>query len=173
MFLTTHAAIGLIAAQKLKNPGIAFLIGLALHYIADIIPHGDEEIAERGRDIGNRDMKVILWTLIDAGFVLLLIYAFIIDIFPGDRTVLAMGVLGGILPDVLTNIYVEINKRIEIKKLKNYFLLRPIQSVLKFHLLIHNWFHQLLHKQVKLKHGLVTQFIILLIIIGLEFKFFF
>ncbi len=54
MFLTGHSAIGLIAASWTANPALAFLIGFLSHYVADAVPHGDEDLGvwtERGNAI--------------------------------------------------------------------------------------------------------------------------
>ncbi len=54
MFLVGHAAIGMTLAAGTDNPVLAFVIGWASHYVADFIPHGDEEAGEwvkRGHEI--------------------------------------------------------------------------------------------------------------------------
>lgn len=175
MFLTTHAAAGLLASQKLSTPLIAFLVGLGLHFLMDIIPHGDEEFAERGRDIHHRDNKVLYWSLIDMAVVF--IFAFLIALrkIPGDPATMAMGVLGSILPDFFTNLDNQIEKLISDRrksfftKARDWLLLRPL---LKRHYKLHSFFHNLINKKISLRYGLLTQVAILMACIVLEIVFF-
>lgn len=175
MFLTTHAAAGLLASQKLDAPLIAFMVGLGLHFLMDIIPHGDEEFAERGRDVHKRDKHVLYWTLIDIGFVFILAFLIAKQYIPGDPSVLALGILGSILPDLFTNMHDQLEKYIGNKrknfftKIRDWLLLRPL---LKRHFKIHTWFHDITKKRVALKYGLVTQLVILTACIILEIVFF-
>ena len=175
MFLTTHAATGLLASQHLSSPMIAFIVGLGIHFIMDIIPHGDEEFAERGRDVHKRDQGVMYWALIDIGFVFILAFMIAKNYIPGDPSVLALGVLGAILPDFFTNLHDQMEKLISRKRqnlatrIRDWILFRPF---LKRHLKIHDWFHNITKKKVTLKYGLATQALILLICIVLELVFF-
>lgn len=176
MFLTTHAAAGLLVSQKLSSPMIAFLLGLAIHFIMDIIPHGDEKFAERGRDLHNRDKSVLYWSIVDIGFVFILAFAIAKEYLPGDPSVMALGILGSILPDFFTNVHDQLEKLISNKrknlatKVRDWILLRPL---LKRHYIIHSWFHTIINKKVTLRYGLLTQLAILVACIILEFVFFF
>ena len=47
MFLTVHSAVGLVIPHYVKNPFLAFFAGFILHYVFDIIPHGDTKIPKK------------------------------------------------------------------------------------------------------------------------------
>jgi hypothetical protein len=45
MFITTHAVLGALIAQQVPgNAFAAFVLGMASHFISDIMPHGDTNL---------------------------------------------------------------------------------------------------------------------------------
>lgn len=44
MYLTIHAALGGAIGQFINEPWLAFVVGFISHFLADAIPHGDEDI---------------------------------------------------------------------------------------------------------------------------------
>ena len=44
MYITVHAAAGAAAGMFISEPWVAFVVGIATHFVLDAIPHGDEGI---------------------------------------------------------------------------------------------------------------------------------
>jgi hypothetical protein len=57
MFITVHAAVAIAATQTMGSPALAGLIGLASHFVLDIIPHGDDVVYDRCQDNGWSRLK--------------------------------------------------------------------------------------------------------------------
>ncbi|MCK9360862.1 hypothetical protein M0Q28_01385 [Patescibacteria group bacterium] len=105
MFLTTHAAIGALIAQQIPGQHlVAFTLGVASHFLSDIIPHGD---TKQYKDYvsGRGVKKALAYVIIDAAVA---IY-FILFLFNADlatnRLTVSLGIAGGILPDLLVAVY--------------------------------------------------------------------
>jgi hypothetical protein len=101
MFLTVHSAIGVAATEAfgVSNPAAAFVLGWALHYIGDAIPHGDERI---GDWVLNSDRQVRRAVPFFAGDFMVMTAAFLAySSTTGFHWHLVAAVAGSILPDVL------------------------------------------------------------------------
>jgi len=106
MFLTVHATAGIIIGQHTNNIGLAFLGGVILHFLLDIIPHGDEIIASSSKKPTETDArrmaKIGLIDLLIMTSLLFILYQNkIIDLSP---SVIA-GVVGSIIPDFVIGFY--------------------------------------------------------------------
>ena len=105
MFITTHAVLGALIAQHLPgNPFAALVLGMASHFISDIIPHGDTNLYKNY--ISGRKVKTsIAYVTID-GICTTLFVLFIFNLGLGDaKLAITMGIIGGVLPDLLVGIY--------------------------------------------------------------------
>lgn len=105
MFITTHAALGaLIAEQFPSHPILAFFLGVASHFLSDIIPHGDSNLY-KGFVSGSKVKRAIAYVMIDGViaifFVLFLFNSSLFD----HRLAISMGIAGGVLPDLLVGMY--------------------------------------------------------------------
>jgi hypothetical protein len=105
MFLTTHAALGALIAQQIPGqPMLAFALGIASHFLSDIIPHGDTK-QYKNYVSGRGVKKALAYVFIDAAVA---IY-FILFLFNSDiatnRLTVSLGIAGGILPDLLVAVY--------------------------------------------------------------------
>lgn len=105
MFLTTHAAIGALIAQQIPGQHfLAFTLGIASHFLSDIIPHGD---TKQYKDYvsGRGVKKAVAYVMIDAAIAIyFILFLFNADI-PTNRLTVSMGIAGGILPDLLVAVY--------------------------------------------------------------------
>ncbi|HEU0051252.1 MAG TPA: hypothetical protein VFQ60_04335 [Patescibacteria group bacterium] len=105
MFVTTHAAIGaLVAEQFPDHPFLAFALGIASHFLSDMIPHGDGNLY-KGYVAGSKVKRAIAYVVIDSVIaILLVLFLFNTKVFE-NRLGISMGIAGGVLPDLLVAIY--------------------------------------------------------------------
>lgn len=60
MFIAVHAAAAIAATQNLGSPALAGLLGLASHFILDMVPHGDDYLWDSCRARGWSTRKFLL-----------------------------------------------------------------------------------------------------------------
>ena len=98
MFLAVHASVGAIAGNAVKDPIVAFIIGFISHFFTDMVPHGDENMYE-GYKNGNKVVRAVMYVAADAVLTVVLVALFFIkeDFFHPMNV--AMGIVGGLLPD--------------------------------------------------------------------------
>ncbi len=148
MFLTVHGAIGIIIGQRISNPWLAFIAGFILHYIFDIIPHGDTKVPKQYYNIVYASL---------AGIIDLIIFAIFLIFISSKVEILKLNIIlaiiGSLLPDILQAFY---------------FISR--QKLFKSFQNVHDYFHGLISNRFEFNFftGLFLQiifFIILIIII--------
>ena len=145
MFLTAHSAIGVAIATKATNPWLAFSLAFIAHYILDAIPHGDEALFDNMKTKKDKYTKLSIMLIID--FVIIAIYLLLIMTkISLDPVIIFAAVLGSILPDILWGLY-------DVKPIK---ILKPF---IKLHSACHNVFH----KKLSLKTGLLIQLLIVIL----------
>jgi hypothetical protein len=142
---------------------LAFILGFVLHFILDIIPHGDEKLGKKffGIELGkfrqHDDFKPLaLYGSLDACFLAIFL-AFMFKNFAFTRADnVIWAILGGIIPDILVALY----KLYNVKPLKWFYDL-------------HNANHWILLKHIKkdlpVKYGIVWQALIFIFMIWLLF----
>lgn len=114
MILTPHAIVGATLANIFPSePALGFGLAFASHYVLDMIPHTDYDIS----NFINTDTKTIKSIFKSAGaslHLLFIIIDFVVAIFlcvllfvRDDKSLLltAIGVVGGLLPDLFQFIY--------------------------------------------------------------------
>jgi len=154
MFITVHAATGALIGTEITNPAVSFLVNFALHFLMDIIPHGDRELGKRffgllNKKIGEEEKirSMAAYAMLDAiVLIFFLLYAFKNLYFIKDDGVI-WGIIGGIVPDLLVALYMLTKSR----ALKWFF---------NFHRFMHHLFVDRLKNDIPLKIGLVMQMII-------------
>lgn len=143
MILLSHSIIGVAAASVFpSNPMLAFSVALASHYIMDAIPHWDYKLLSSKEDsktplnndivIGENFIFDLRNVFIDA--LLGVIISFLLFYFFGfghSVLILIVGIIGGIIPDILQFVYFKIRKE-------------PFKSLYIFHNFIHSC-----HKELK------------------------
>lgn len=154
MFITIHAATGALVGTQIANPILSFLINFALHFVMDIIPHGDKELGKRFFGLLNKKLNeeekiksLAVYGLIDyIVLVFFLLFMFKNFTFAKDDGVI-WGIVGGIIPDLLVASYVLTKS----KKIKWFFD-------------FHKWNHHLLIGRMKndipLKAGIAMQILL-------------
>lgn len=151
MFITTHAVVGaLIGGQLPQAPVLVFFLSLLSHFLADIIPHGDSKLY-KGYVAGTKTKRAVAYVTLDALVTLLGVLALFNTRFIDHRLAISLGILGGVLPDLLVAIY-------------EVFRIKELQWFHKLHFFFHNLI--ITRKgDMPLTLGIAMQVSILLIII--------
>jgi hypothetical protein len=150
MTLTAHAAMGAVIGEAVGNPLLGFIIAIAVHFLVDIIPHGDNFISNNFRVLKRRRKLAVAYVSLDA-IAAILFVLFIVNV----RDValirpISMGIVGSILPDLLVGLY-------DITKSKY------LRWIYKLHFV----FHDILinrYGDVPLRYSLAAQMILVLIL---------
>ena len=150
MLLTVHAATGVLIGQKVKYWWLAFIIAFIVHFIMDIIPHGDHKMIENYRTKKSRQIieSIVIDSIICFGFSLfwLIKSAYSAQTF----IIMAAAIFGSVLPDMLVGIH-------ELKP-----------KLLKYFNKVHFFFHDLIPtKKIGLISGLVIQVGVLVFLLTL------
>lgn len=151
MFLTVHAAAGILIGSKIANPPLAFLLGIISHYFMDIIPHGDEHLSEL-TDHEKQIKKLFLITSVDSLGVLTVFY-FLTNYGPLYSLSLITALIGSLLPDFLWG-------------LDEVFNLKFLKPLIK----LQNRLHHLIKTEVSFKIGMLIQIITLALFIFINLK---
>lgn len=149
MFLTTHAAAGILIADKVHNPVAVFGLAFASHFVLDFIPHGDETLYhDEEWKSGRRYRRAVLINLLDvAGLVAMVLWSLNQPDLPSSRLLL-IGILGSVLPDFLSHLFPVLHER-----LSWLFLVRWLYSLTKptgvrYLVRAQNWLHTVLHHDI-------------------------
>lgn len=176
MYLTPHAAVGILISQQVDKPLWAFLLAFLSHFIIDFIPHGDEPVGEW---INSKFRRVVLIGAFDLTLVFTLTVTLLtVETNPTKNALYLAGIFGAILPDFLSMVFPKMHE-----KLNWFFLVRWVHSVLHTSRVTHmvsgvNWMHIKLHKfllnryQVKLsfERGIIFQMTFLVLVLLLVFQ---
>lgn len=149
MFLTTHAAAGVLISHYVKNPYAIFGLSFASHFVLDFIPHGDEDLYhDEEWQVLKKFRQPILINLLDL-IGLLGVILFAIN-HPGDTTsrLMMIGIVGSILPDFLSFLFPVLHQ-----KLSWLFLVRWLYSLtkptgLRYVVRGQDWIHNALHHEI-------------------------
>ncbi|MFH1253401.1 MAG: hypothetical protein V1664_03670 [Candidatus Uhrbacteria bacterium] len=150
MTLTAHAAMGAVIGEAIGNPILGFIVAITIHFLVDIIPHGDNFISNNFRVLKRHRKQAVAYVTIDAICAILFIL-FIVNI--RDVTLIkpiSAAIIGSLLPDLLVGLY-------EITKSK----------YLHWTFKLHFFFHDLIIKKrgdVPLRYALIAQIILVLLL---------
>lgn len=100
MYSPIHAATGLLIAQITPNPAVAFLAGMASHYVLDAIPHGDTGFGSWLTG-GHAKRRILTIETVDLGMAAIVVLALVATHPTQWWLKLVAGALGGITPDLL------------------------------------------------------------------------
>lgn len=142
MFLTVHATLGAAIGYYSGNIWLGFIGGFISHLLLDIIPHGDEILAEGKPFFTSKDIKKIIKVASLDGFIMTIWFLFLYwqNLLPLTLPILA-GIFGSILPDGLGGIY-----------------LLTDNSLLKKITFVHWNLHHLIKIRLSLFFGFIVQF---------------
>jgi hypothetical protein len=176
MFLTTHAAVGIVISQHIDKPLNIFLLALLSHFILDFIPHGDERLYhDEEWKIKKKYGRVTIISLIDAVLVSLMIIALYTTNDLPRMALISAGIVGSIFPDVVNHVL-----PIFHEKFNWLFVVRWLHTLLKKiqlgrFLTVHNKLHEFLHNLMKYrmppKVGLSVQGVVFIVSLIFAFGF--
>ncbi len=152
MFITTHAALGALIAQQIPtHPVAAFFLGMASHFLSDIIPHGDTNLYKSyvsGKHVKRSIAYVVIDSIITIFFVLSLF-----NVGLGDaKFSVTMGIIGGVLPDFLVAVY-------------EVFRIRGLKWFHRLHFFFHNMISE--KKDMTFASGFAMQVVFLVALISI------
>lgn len=150
MTLTTHATLGAVIGHAVGNPILAFVFGFISHLLIDMIPHGDTVLADNYKVHKKDRKKALAYVMVDAIVAIFFILLLTNTKSLGDMGPFTWGIIGGVLPDLLTGIY-EITKTKWLKKFNE----------------IHFLFHDCIVKrkgEVPLKYALLAQMVFVVLL---------
>jgi hypothetical protein len=128
MFLTVHSAVGVALSRGLSlNPFASFVVGLAAHYAADAVPHGDDALGAEADKLNHRQMVLRYFIAAAIDGAVLLAFLTYVWIRRGITWPEIAAVAGSCLPDVLYGLH----------KAFGWRLLKPHAD---FHHRVHNYF---------------------------------
>ncbi|MFA6307719.1 MAG: hypothetical protein WCS88_04680 [Patescibacteria group bacterium] len=152
MFITPHTSAALWISTRITDPVLAFVLGVISHLILDIIPHGDEKMADH---IVGKKAKFIYFikvATVDMILAVLLLYFFLAHGPVVNPYVLASAVFGAWLPDFT---WIAIEK----------FKLSKFYWYVTYHSKIHNYFDW----QYSIVYGVPFQIVVTLSILKISF----
>ncbi|MFA6017702.1 MAG: hypothetical protein WCT28_02100 [Patescibacteria group bacterium] len=151
MTLTTHAAIGAAIGSAVGNPILGFVLGATSHFLVDIIPHGDNQLADLFRIHKKRRKLAVAYVTIDGVLAMYMIMAVFLARTNGTHVAFAAAVVGSVLPDLL----VGMSEIFGGKLLKQFY---------KFHF----FFHDLLSRRrgdIALRYAILGQAVFIAIML--------
>lgn len=158
MILATHAFVGAAIAQAIPQyPAIGFLAAFASHFVLDTIPHWEYSIEiESYTGINSKKILIqriardILKVLCDAQIGVLAVLLILWNGTAESLLPLALGMFGGILPDILHAITLIISWK-------------PLNALQQFHKKIHT---KIIWKD-RFYAGTITQVSVSIVVIAL------
>ena len=142
--------MGVLIGQNVPTPGLAFCLGVASHFMLDLIPHGDSQLYKNYKD-GQAVKKSVIYAATDS-FVAIFLLIYLLESAPyASRGTMIAGVIGGIVPDFL----VALGEGIKI---------RPLLWFQRLHIRIHDAIASRVGN-LSLRAGIFMQLILLAVMI--------
>lgn len=128
--IAPHFFAGAAIATLTSNPFVAFLMGFVLHFLLDALPHTDPGLF-------NTKKKWPVWLYVYVAIELsLTILVFVLLFYKrSDFTIISLGALGNIFPDILENMPIDGFKKLPIIKQLSWF-----HNAIHFSLQKKDWF---------------------------------
>jgi len=168
MYLTTHAAVGVLISQSVERPLWVFLFSFLSHFVLDFIPHGDEDV---GTWIQKRPRNAFVVGLLDLGLLTMFLSILYATKDLPQMALISAGVIGAVLPDFLTNIFPLLHERMSWMAVVRLVYHTQRRLGLRTIWRGHDWFHRLSHtashRRITIKQGLVMQIVILVVALWL------
>ena len=156
MILSTHAVVGAaIATLMPDHPGLAFLGGMASHFLIDAIPHWDYPLRSISVARGQSRALTLNWSLFrDLGLIGLdaivgLTVALWLYATPTAAAAVLLGALGAILPDPLQLAH-------------KLWPREPLRTLQRFHVWIHS------KRKLRWPIGIASQLSFVLLVISVS-----
>lgn len=171
MFLTTHAAAGILISQLSPSSTEVFAYAFLSHFVLDFIPHGDDDLyRDHEWKIQRRYRRVVMINAADLGALTgLALWA---AARGSDGGLIAIGILGSILPDFLSYLFPVLHQRLRWLFLIRWLYAATKPTGLRYLVRGQNWFHRILHHEVirrdiSFQSGLLLQGVLVVIFLAL------
>jgi hypothetical protein len=92
--------MGVLLGQNVPTPGLAFSLGVASHFMLDLIPHGDSQLYKNYKE-GHSVKKSVIYAAVDSAFSILLFIYLLETASYASRAAIVAGVIGAVVPDAL------------------------------------------------------------------------
>jgi hypothetical protein len=154
MFITVHSVIGVAAVSVLRvqHPIAGLLLGWILHYITDVVPHGDEKIGDwcwRGLHPIRR-----LGAIFTLDFCLAALGLCGLSYFLNLNWVIFATVLGSMIPDMLLGAELALGHKQSLSVFSRF----------------HNAAHKFFGIRYPLVYGLIFQIFLLVLMSAIIFR---
>jgi hypothetical protein len=156
LILSTHAIVGAaIATLMPDHPGLAFLSGMASHFLIDAIPHWDYPLRSISVTRDPSPALTLNWSLLhDLGLIGLDVFvglavALWLYASPTAATAVLLGALGAILPDPLQLAH-------------KLWPREPLRTLQRFH----SWIHS--NRELQWPTGVASQISFVLLVISVS-----
>lgn len=143
MTLTTHAAIGAAIGSAVGNPIVGFILGASSHFLVDMIPHGDNQLADLFRIHKKKRKLAVAYVMVDGVIAMYMVMAIFLVRTDATNVAFAAAIAGSVLPDFLVG-------------LADIFRTKALKQFCRFHFYFHDFFSRK-HGDVPLKWALVGQ----------------
>jgi len=152
MFITPHTSLAIWISTRITDPVLAFILGVVSHLVLDIIPHGDEKLAEHIKDKKQKFIYFLKVATVDMILAVLLLYFFVNHGPQVNYYVLASAVFGSWIPD-FTWIAIE------------YFKLNRFY----WYVIFHERVHSLIGWQYSIIYGVPFQIVVTMFVLKMSF----
>ena len=154
MTYTTHTAIGAFLGARMVHPVIGFFLGMALHFLVDMVPHGDCGMVAKYHHGCRRDKKEWLSFLAFDAVVATGVGIFLLrhDVYQHQGVFLAT-IIGSVLPDILVGLSEVLPKKVLV-------------AYERFHFFFHDFFVKRIG-DLKFRYALLYQAILVAVLVNL------
>lgn len=149
MFLTTHAAAGILISNYVEDPVAVFSLSFLSHFVLDFIPHGDEELYhDEDWQKHQRYRWAALINFLDVAVLIGLLLWVIGQPDQPRMGLMLTGVIGSVLPDFLSYFFPIIHQRFSWQFVMRWLYKLTKPTGLRYIVRGQDWFHNLLHHKI-------------------------
>ena len=104
MFLTVHAASGILIGQATGNVWLALIGGIISHFLLDLVPHGDQDLG-KGKPHQERLKILLRFGIVDTMLMLTMVGALLYTNTDLQTPAVVLAVFGALIPDAINASY--------------------------------------------------------------------
>ncbi len=104
MFLTVHAASGVLIGQATGNVWLALIGGIISHFLLDLVPHGDQDLG-KGKTHQERLMVLLKFGIVDTVLMLTMVGTLLYFNTGLQTPAVLIAIFGALIPDAINASY--------------------------------------------------------------------